>query len=182
LSAPPLASGATAFLDRDGTINAPAAAGEYIVSAAEVQLLPGAAEAITLLNEHPAKVVVVTNQRGIALGKMSEADLRAVNQRLEELLAAQGAHLDAILHCPHEKGECGCRKPGPGMFERAAREIPGVTLEGAAMIGDSALDVEAGNRLELTTVRLGEPAPGDPEPDFEAPDLLVAVQRLLAIS
>ncbi len=86
----------------------------------------------------PAKAVVVTNQRGIALGLMSEADLEAVNARLEELLAAEGAHLDAILHCPHAKGACDCRKPGTGMFERAAREVDGVALEGAAMVGDSA--------------------------------------------
>jgi D-glycero-D-manno-heptose 1,7-bisphosphate phosphatase len=168
----------TVFLDRDGTINRGAAEGGYIRSPEEVELLPGAAEAIRPLNELPAKVVVVTNQRGIALGLMSEEDLAAVNARLGELLAAAGAQLDAILHCPHEKGECDCRKPGPGMFERAVREVPGVSLEGAAMIGDSALDVEAGNRLGLTTIRLGPSAPGDPEPDFEAPDLLAAVRRL----
>lgn len=183
MSDPRLEPGRTAFLDRDGTINAAAAAGDYILSSSEVRLLPGAAEAIRLLNALPAKVVVVTNQRGIALGKMSEADLRAVNERLEELLEAAGARLDAILHCPHEKGECDCRKPGPGMFERAAREIPGVTLEGAAMVGDSALDVEAGNRLGLTTVRLGTtPAEGDPAADYDATDLLTAIQQLLAVS
>jgi D-glycero-D-manno-heptose 1,7-bisphosphate phosphatase len=182
LSPPRLAAGATAFLDRDGTINEPAAEGEYIVSPTEVRLLPGAAAAIRLLNEHPAKVVVVTNQRGIALGKMSEAGLEAVHERLRELLAAEGAHLDAILHCPHEKGKCECRKPGPGMFEQAAREVPGVALEGAAMVGDSALDVEAGNRLGLTTVRLGPSAPGDPEPSLAAADLLIAVGELTAVS
>jgi D-glycero-D-manno-heptose 1,7-bisphosphate phosphatase len=177
LSGPRLAPGATAFLDRDGTINGPAAEGEYIVSPAEVRLLPGAGEAIRLLNEHPAKVVVVTNQRGIALGRMGEADLAAVNERLEQLLAAAGARLDAIYHCPHEKGECDCRKPGPAMFERAAREVPGVAIEGAAMIGDSALDVEAGRRLGLMTVRLGEPA-ADPPADHQASTLLDAVRWL----
>ncbi len=177
MSGPRLAPGATAFLDRDGTINEPAAEGEYILSAAEVRLLPGAAEAIRLLNEHPARVVVVTNQRGIALGRMSEADLAAVNERLEQLLAAEGAQLDAIYHCPHERGECDCRKPGPGMFERAAREVPGVALPGAAMIGDSAIDVEAGRRLGLTTVRL-EPGGDDPPPDHEAASLLGAVHWL----
>jgi D-glycero-D-manno-heptose 1,7-bisphosphate phosphatase len=168
----------TVFLDRDGTINRGAPEGDYIRSPGEVELLPGAAEAIRLLNELPAKVVVVTNQRGIALGLMSEEDLAAVNARLEALLAAEGAHLDAILHCPHGKGECECRKPGPGMFERAAREVPGVSLDGATMIGDSPLDIEAGNRLGLTTIRLGPSAPGDPEPNFEAADLLAAVREL----
>lgn len=178
MSAAPLAPGATAFLDRDGTINAGAAPGEYIVSPTEVRLLPGAAEAIRQLNEHPARVVVVTNQRGIALGQMDEDDLAAVNARLVELLAAAGARLDAILHCPHESGECDCRKPGPGMFERAAREVPGVSLAGAAMVGDSALDVEAGRRLGLTTVRLGPAAPRDPTADHDAADLLAAARWL----
>jgi D-glycero-D-manno-heptose 1,7-bisphosphate phosphatase len=178
LSRSRLEPGATAFLDRDGTINEPAAAGEYIVSPGEVRLLPGAGEAVRLLNELPTTVVVVTNQRGIALGKMTEADLTAVNGRLEELLAPHGAHLDAILHCPHESGACDCRKPGPGLFERAAREVPGARIDGGAMVGDSALDVEAGNRLGLTTVRLGGSDPADPSPTHHSASLLDAVHWL----
>lgn len=179
MSAARLAPDATAFLDRDGTINRSASEGAYIVAAAEVELLPGAAAAIRRLNELPAKVVVVTNQRGIALGRMSETDLVAVDARLGELLGAEGARLDASFHCPHEKGECDCRKPGPGMFERAAAEVPGVRIEGGAMVGDSPLDVEAGRRLGLTTIRLGPAAPGDPVADHGAVDLLGAVGWLL---
>ncbi|MGV1050243.1 MAG: D-glycero-alpha-D-manno-heptose-1,7-bisphosphate 7-phosphatase [Solirubrobacterales bacterium] len=179
MSAARLAPGSTAFLDRDGTINVGAAQGEYVVSPAEVRLLPGAAAAIRLLNELPAKAVVVTNQRGIALGRMSEDDLAAVDAELAAQLGREGARLDASFHCPHEKGECDCRKPGPGMFERAAAEVAGVRLAGAAMIGDSALDVEAGRRLGLTTVRLGPSADGDPASSHEAPDLLAAVEWLL---
>jgi D-glycero-D-manno-heptose 1,7-bisphosphate phosphatase len=182
VSAGVLRPGATAFVDRDGTIDEAAAEGEYIVSPDQVRLLPGAGAAIRRLNELPAKVVVVTNQRGIALGLMSEADLAAVNARLEELLAAEGASLDAIYHCPHEKGECGCRKPGPEMFERAAREVEGVRLEGAAMIGDSAIDVEAGRRLGLRTVRLGPTAEGEPAADHRAAGLLDAVRLLSGLS
>jgi D-glycero-D-manno-heptose 1,7-bisphosphate phosphatase len=182
LTAPPLEPGATAFLDRDGTINRPAAEGDYITAPEQVGLLPGAGTAIRLLNELPARVVVVTNQRGIARGLMSEADLAAVNARLEQLLAAEGARLDAILHCPHEKGACDCRKPGTAMFERAAREVGGVAIEGGAMVGDSAIDVEAGNRLGLTTVLLGAAAEGDPRPDYEAADLLEAAHRLSGLS
>ena len=171
--------GSTAFLDRDGTINVGAPEGDYIVSPDQIELLPGAAAAIRRLNLLPAKVVVVTNQRGIALGLMSEADLAAVNARLEELLAAEGARLDAIFHCPHAKDECDCRKPRPGMFERAVAEVPGVRLEGAAMVGDSALDVEAGARLGLTTVRLAAAAAGEPGADRQVPDLAAAVDWLL---
>jgi D-glycero-D-manno-heptose 1,7-bisphosphate phosphatase len=180
LSPARLAPGRTVFLDRDGTINESPPEGEYLSSADDVRLLPGAAEAIRLLDEHPAKVVVVTNQRGIALGKMTEADLGAVNERLESELARSGARLDGILHCPHHAGTCECRKPGTGMFERAAREIEGVAIEGGAMIGDSAIDIEAGRRLGLTTVRLGASGTGDPVSDHEASTLLEAVRWLTA--
>ena len=179
MSATRLQPGGTAFLDRDGTINEPAAEGSYITAPEQVRLLPGAAEAIRLLGELPAKIVVVTNQRGIARGLMSEADLAAVNERLVAELAREGSRLDAILHCPHEKGACECRKPGTAMFERAAREADGVRIEGGAMIGDSSIDVEAGNRLGLTTVRLGSTAAEEPRADHEAADLLEAVRWLL---
>jgi D-glycero-D-manno-heptose 1,7-bisphosphate phosphatase len=180
LSAARLAPGRTAFLDRDGTINESPPEGEYLSSADDVRLIPGAAEAIRILNEHPAKVVVVTNQRGIALGRMTEADLSAVNERVEAELARYGARLDGTFHCPHHTGACDCRKPETGMLERAAREIDGVEIDGGAMVGNSAIDVEAGRRLGLTTVRLGTSAPGDPVPDHEAPTLLEAVRWLTA--
>lgn len=175
-----LEPGRTAFLDRDGTINESPPEGEYLSSVGEVRLLPGAGEAIRLLNEHPAKVVVITNQRGIALGKMTEADLAAVNERVEAELARFGAHLDGIVHCPHQAGTCDCRKPGTGMFERAAREIEGVEIGGGAMVGDTTRDIEAGRRLGITTVRIGTSQPGDPAPDREVPALLDAVRWLTA--
>lgn len=179
MSSAPLRPGRTVFLDRDGTINESPPQGEYVTDPGALRLLPGAGEAIRLLNELPAKVVVVTNQRGVALGRMGEADLEAVHARLVDLLAAEGARLDGILHCPHHEGACECRKPGTGLFERAAREIDGVALEGGAMVGDAARDVEAGNRLGLITVRLGPSAPADPTPSHEAPDLLSAARWLL---
>jgi D-glycero-D-manno-heptose 1,7-bisphosphate phosphatase len=179
LSPARLAPGRTAFLDRDGTINESPPEGEYVTSPEQIRLLPGAGEAIRLLGEHGARVVVVTNQRGIALGKMSEADLRRVNERLVEDLASSGAHLDAILHCPHHEGACECRKPGTGMFERAAREVEGVELEGAAMVGDTARDIEAGRRLGLITVRIGSMAAGEPAADHEVADLPAAVHWLI---
>jgi D-glycero-D-manno-heptose 1,7-bisphosphate phosphatase len=144
-----------------------------------VRLIGGAAAAIRRLNEHGAKTVVVTNQRGIALGLMSEADYEAVTARVAAELTAAEARLDASFHCPHHADSCDCRKPGPGMFERAAREVPGVALAEAAMVGDSALDIEAGDRLGLTTVRLGPTGPGEPVADHEAADLAAAVDWLL---
>jgi D-glycero-D-manno-heptose 1,7-bisphosphate phosphatase len=178
LSRPRLEPGRTAFLDRDGTINEPAPEGEYVTSPDDLRLLPGAAEAIRLLNEHPAKVVVVTNQRGVALNRMTEADLRAVHERLEAELARGAARLDGIVHCPHHSDSCQCRKPATGMFERAAHEIEGVAIEGAAMVGDTDRDIEAGRRLGIATVRIGESAADEPSADREVPDLLAAARWL----
>src|SRR3954454_10176331 len=108
---------AAVLLDRDGTINVKAAEGEYVTSPEQLVLLDGAAAAIRRLNLARIRVAVITNQRGIALGRMTEADLAAVHRRLVQLLVAEGARVDAIFHCPHEKGTCDCRKPGTAMLE-----------------------------------------------------------------
>jgi D-glycero-D-manno-heptose 1,7-bisphosphate phosphatase len=177
LSQPRLERGRTVFLDRDGTINKRPPEGEYVSYPESLELLPGAAEAIRMLEAHPAKAVVITNQQGIALEKMTEADLETVHERLVAELGRQGAHLDGIVHCPHRDGSCNCRKPATGMFERAVREIEGVQIEGGAMIGDSEIDIEAGRRLGLTTVRVGGPA-GAAVADHAASSMLEAIRWL----
>ena len=146
-----------AFLDRDGTINVKAPEGEYVERPSEVVLLDGVAGAIRSLNEAGIPVYVVTNQRGIALGRMTEEDLAAVHRRIDELLAEHGAHVDGYYHCPHDKGVCDCRKPGTALLERAAREH-GIELERSVVIGDSETDVEAGRGVGADTVLLGRDA------------------------
>ncbi len=161
-----------AFLDRDGTINVKAAEGEYVESPNQLVLIPGAAAAIRRLNDAGLKAIVITNQRGIALGRMSEEDLDAVHARLGELLAAEaGARLDAIFHCPHGLDSCDCRKPEVGLFLQAKERWPEIELERSAMIGDSEKDVLAGQRLGMATVHLGH----------DAPDLAAAVGGLLDV-
>src|SRR2546423_11405122 len=115
-------SGPIAFLDRDGTINRAAAPGEYIESWREFELLPRVPKAIRLLREAGLRVVVVTNQRGIALGRMSAEDVADIHSRMGAELERLGAPIDAVYCCPHEKGSCDCRKPNPGMLIQAARE------------------------------------------------------------
>jgi D-glycero-D-manno-heptose 1,7-bisphosphate phosphatase len=144
-----------AFVDRDGTINVKRPEGHYVTSADELELLPRAGEAIALLNESGFKVIVITNQRGIALGRMTEADLAAIHRRLLDELSVAGARVDAIYHCPHGAGECDCRKPEVGLVLRAAREHPDLLLEESIVIGDSPSDVEVGVRLGLRTILVG---------------------------
>jgi D-glycero-D-manno-heptose 1,7-bisphosphate phosphatase len=167
------------FLDRDGTINVKAPAGRYITAADQLALLPAAAEAIQQLNAAGVWVGVVTNQRGIARGEMTEDDLQAVHVRLAEELAGADAHFDAIYYCPHEQGTCSCRKPQPGLLLAAQRDHPGLRFAAAALIGDGASDVEAGRRLGMTTILLApDGASSDHGADHVAETLLDAVHWL----
>jgi D-glycero-D-manno-heptose 1,7-bisphosphate phosphatase len=143
------------FLDRDGTINVGAEEDSYITSPGQLRLLPGAAEAIRLFNRLALLVVVVTNQRAVARGTMTEEDLVAVTDRLDAILASHGAHIDATYACVHAEGACDCRKPAPGLILRAAREWPRIALESSVMIGDAESDVLAGKAAGVRTVRLG---------------------------
>jgi D-glycero-D-manno-heptose 1,7-bisphosphate phosphatase len=167
------------FLDRDGTINVKAPEGEYITRPEELQLLPGAGEGVRMLNRAGVPVVVITNQRGIALGRMDEADLTAVHLRLGDLLGQHEARIDGIFYCPHDKGVCECRKPGTLLLRRARSSLGLTTLRYSVMIGDSPSDVEAGRRAGARTVLLG-PRENEARPSDVAPTLLDAVRRQLA--
>lgn len=169
----------TVFLDRDGTLNVKAPEGEYIGSAGALALLPGAASAVATLNRHAIRTVLISNQRGVARGMMTEQDVVATNTRLEELLATEGAHLDAIYFCPHETGECGCRKPQPGLILQAVGDHPDIDLSNAALIGDADSDVALGESLGLITIRLGLSRDHDAPETVAAADLAAAVTLLL---
>ena len=151
----------TVFLDRDGTLNRKAPEGDYVKSPAELVVLPRVPEAIALLKSASLRVVVVTNQRGIALGRMTERDLSEVHDRLREVLLKEGADIDALYYCPHEAGACRCRKPDVGMFLRARADHPGTDFSASAVIGDSPTDIEPGRRLGMTTVFVTDAAVPD---------------------
>ena len=131
----------------------------YINSPEQVLLLPGAADAVRRLNDAGVSAIVVTNQRGIALGRMSERDLEQVHAELSaQLEAASGARIDAFFHCPHDVGQCDCRKPQTGMFRQAHERFPWIDLSTSVIVGDSQSDVDAGQALGMRTVRLGADA------------------------
>lgn len=142
----------TVFLDRDGVVNEKMPEGSYVSNWADFHLLPSVPEAIASLNRAGMRVIVVSNQRGIALGKYSGADVAATHAELQRVLQARGAHVDAFYCCPHDKQQCNCRKPLPGMFEQAQREFPAISAAASAMIGDSLSDIEFGRRLGMLTV------------------------------
>ena len=161
--------------------------GRYVTSWAEFQLLPGVPEAIARLNRAGLRVIVVSNQRGIALGLYSVADVEAIHAALESLLESQGARVDAFYFCPHDKGQCSCRKPLPGLFDQAVAQFPAITPASSVIIGDSLSDIEFGRRVGMTTIFIEGNAqrrkPGAESArqlaDFSFPTLVEAVAALL---
>lgn len=142
----------TVFLDRDGVVNEKAPEGRYVTSWSEFRLLPGVPEAIGRLNHAGLRVIVVSNQRGVALGLYLATDVKAIHAELQDILQAQGVRIDAFYFCPHDKKQCDCRKPLPGMFEQARRDFPDIAAQTSVMIGDSLSDIEFGLRLGMRTV------------------------------
>ena len=171
-----------AFLDRDGTIIEDR---DYLADPDQLRILPGAAEAIRRLTGAGWPVVIVTNQSGIGRGYYSQAEYDRVEARLSELLGAAGASVLATYHCPHAPDRvppCACRKPRPGMFERAAREHH-LDLSTSVYIGDRMRDLEAGVRVGGTGFLLRGPesenAPADGRIEV-VEGLAEAVERLLS--
>jgi D-glycero-D-manno-heptose 1,7-bisphosphate phosphatase len=142
----------TVFLDRDGVINRKMPEGQYVRSWIDFEMLPGVADAIGKLNQAGISVFVVSNQRGVALGYYTAEDVEAVHEALQKALNANGAHVERFYFCPHDRGECTCRKPLTGLFERARAEFPKIESKTSVMIGDSLSDVEFGRRAGMYTV------------------------------
>lgn len=132
---------AALFLDRDGTINVDTI---YVSRADNVRLIPGAAAAIARVNAAGIPVIVVSNQSGIGRGLFTVDEYEQVRARIDELLAAAGAHVLTTYYCPHSPDiapACECRKPGPGLFRQAAGEH-GVDLAKSWFVGDRLRDIQ----------------------------------------
>jgi len=174
-----------AFLDRDGVINQKAPEGEYIARWEEVQFLPEVFAAAAALDRAGFKIILVTNQRGIALGKVRSADLEEIHRRMREEFSRRGVHLTAIYACPHDLTEhCNCRKPKPGLLIRAAEEYD-VDLPSSWMIGDAPSDIEAGRRAGCKTARILPPGTTEQEDNKAnicSPDLASVVRSILKLS
>ncbi len=177
------------FLDKDGTLvrDVP-----YNVDPARMELLPAAAEGLLELQRAGYRLVVVSNQSGVARGYFSEDALVGVHERLRQLLAEAGVALDGFYYCPHHpQGSveryaipCACRKPAPGLLWRAAEE-QGLILEQSWMIGDILDDVEAGRRAGCQTILIDNGHETEwvlsrlREPGYLASDLRQAAQVIL---
>jgi D-glycero-D-manno-heptose 1,7-bisphosphate phosphatase len=144
------------FLDRDGTLIEEV---NYLYEVDQIRLVPGAAEAIRQVNVTGTRLIVVTNQSGVARGLFPEERVTQVHARLMAMLQEQGARVDACYYCPHHpiegigkyRVDCDCRKPKPGMLLAAARDL-GLDLTQSWMIGDKISDLEAGAAAGCRTV------------------------------
>ena len=175
-----MATWTAVFLDRDGTINrAPNPANRYVLNADELELLPGAAGAIRRLNDAGIWVGVVTNQRGVSRGCMTRADLDAIHDRLAAELAGHGAHLDAVYVCTHIDTACGCRKPEPGMLDRAFAEHRHLERDRSLLVGDQETDMQCAERAGVTGIRIVDPSRPLAGGELVAGSLAEAVDRII---
>lgn len=181
------------FLDRDGTVNEEVG---YLRDLGELRLIPGAGAAIKRLNDADFKVVLVTNQSGVARGYFPEALVHEAHERLGELLRSEGARINAVYYCPHHPSagnsrytvDCDCRKPKTGLIDRAVKELA-IDVEHAYMVGDKWSDVELAQRARVRAVLVRSGfAPDDPgnkrpehvgAPDYMAHDLAEAAEWII---
>jgi D-glycero-D-manno-heptose 1,7-bisphosphate phosphatase len=172
------------LLDRDGTVIVER---NYLSDLDQVELIPGAADALRRLAARGLGLVLVTNQSGIGRGYFDEARLAEIHRRLIGLLRAEGARLDGIYVCPHHPDQaCACRKPRTALAMRAAEEL-GFDPAACFVVGDTASDVELGRALGATTllVRTGHGAAalanGEASADYVVADLAAAADRIEAL-
>ncbi len=152
------------FLDRDGTLNKYVG---FLRDIDDLELLPGTAEAVRTINRSGYLAVVVTNQPVIARGEITVEQLEMIHNKLETMLGAEGAYLDAIYYCPHHphkgyageipelKIECDCRKPKPGMLLKAAQDL-NIDLSLSWMVGDGEADIAAGRAAGCRTALISD--------------------------
>jgi D-glycero-D-manno-heptose 1,7-bisphosphate phosphatase len=188
------------FLDRDGVINELIYYQEQGIidspfTVEQFNLLPGVAEAIKRFHEMGYKVIIVSNQPGIAKGHLSQETFNKISQKMKEEMAREGAFLDAEYYCFHHpeakveelKANCECRKPKPGLLLQAAKDMD-INLAQSWMIGDGLADVKAGKGAGCRTILLGRMKcelcrlmdEEDARPDIIVPDLLGAAQRIMS--
>ncbi len=163
------------FLDRDGVICEEV---DFLHEPEKLRLTPHCAQGLKLLLESRYRLVVVTNQAGIGLGYYTHEDFFSVNRAMFRALKDDGIFFDRIYYCPHNEADnCRCRKPRPGMLERALEELP-ILAAGSWIIGDRESDIEAGAALGFPGVRINR----TPEPSrarLRAGNLLEAARAIL---
>lgn len=159
----------TLFLDRDGVINRKIE-GDYVRNWDQFTFLPGALDALKALSGVFGRIIILTNQRGVAKGLMTEADLIDIHRRMVEEIARQGGRVDLVIYNTdlHDEGSLR-RKPQPGMALEARERFPEIRFSRAVMVGDAHSDIALGRNLGMCTVCISEKE--DFGADYRFPDL-----------
>ena len=174
------------FLDRDGTINVDV---HYLDTPNNFKMYPGVGLGVKRLQDAGFKIIVITNQSGIARGYFTLETLERIHEKMLKEFEEYDVHVDGIYFCPHRPDDnCNCRKPNTGMFEKAIIEY-NIDTKISFMIGDKILDVAAGRRVGIQTILIPEPDmredtlkqkdSWDITPDYLAKDFMDAVERIL---
>ena len=174
------------FVDRDGTINVD---GPYLADPDKFEMYPGVGEGIKKLKENGFKIIVITNQSGIARGYFTEDDLAKVHDKMKKEFQKFNVELDGIYYCPHHPdGNCNCRKPKTELFEKAIKEHD-IDVKKSYTVGDKIQDVEAGKKIGVKTILIpvsntSEEIVGlknrvEYSPDYIADDFANAVEWIL---
>ena len=165
----------TLFLDRDGVINYEKEA-DYIYNKDEFVMYEGVVEAMQIFTRTFGRIILVTNQRGIGKGLMTEEDLHGIHRHMNEVFNEAGAKVDAIYFCTSLDNDHPDRKPQPGMGYRAKNDFPAIDFSKSVMVGNSLSDMEFGRNLGMYTVYIRTIVPGltlpHPEVDDAYNDLL----------
>lgn len=141
----------TLFLDRDGVINKELP-GNYVKTTGEFEFEKGALEALHILSEFFERILIVTNQRGIGIGVMSEDDLRIIHANMMEEISNHGGRIDGIYHAPDSDRSSEGRKPHPAMGHRAKSDFPEIDFKLSVIAGNSESDIQFGKSLGMQTV------------------------------
>ncbi len=139
------------FIDRDGVINKNLF-GDYIKEWKEFEFLPGTLDSLRLLKVNKIKVIIISNQSGVAKGLMTGEQLTRLNNKFLKEVREYGGEIEAVYYCVHNPEEnCTCRKPKPGLLLKASKEL-NIDLKKAYMVGDYISDIEAGVAAGLKTI------------------------------
>ena len=172
------------FLDRDGVINR-RLVGDYVKSWEDFEFLPGVLGALKRLAVAGRRVILISNQSGIGRGLMRNEDLEMIHKEMKRQIEEAGGKVEKIYVCPHHPDDkCSCRKPQPGLLLQAAK-VNNIDLAKSFFVGDSATDIEAGNRVGCITIQVGStPADSPPtaitKPQYLAKNLSDAVDIILS--
>lgn len=183
------------FIDRDGTLNVEK---NYVHKISDFEFIAGAPEAVRLLNEHSFKVVVISNQSGIARGYFTPNDVHILHDHIQRELRKQKAHIDAFFYCPHHpdgtvaefRKECDCRKPHTGMILQAEKKFD-LDLTRSFIVGDHLSDVQLKEKVPSTMIlvrtghgilTLEQLSTVSVRPDRIEENLLEAVKKIIHIS